>query len=231
MTDRVTRPGGAPSSHGPISSAQRRLVVGALAAELGHDLQGPLNLFRLNVDRMARGEALDEEDLTLLSEELERMSVVNGRLRELARVSAAKAPCTPQQLVDLALAGASPRGLEIEAPDDVTIVCDATLLSQALRELLDNALEAKRACAGLRFEVGAVPGFCVWDDGDGLALSSEAALTWGVTTRPFAAGLGLTLALRAARAHGFDLTFRRVPPRTEAWLSIPPAQLTRQVAR
>jgi signal transduction histidine kinase len=215
----------------PSLQAERRLAVGALAAELGHDLQGPLNLFRLNVERLTRGETLDEEDLSLLAEELERMRLIGGRLRELARVSGQKVPCTPRQLVELALAGmASAPPLEIEATHSVTIVCDPTLLSQALRELIDNAIEAKATRAGVRFDAGDAPGFCVWDDGNGLALSAETALAWGVTTRPFAAGLGLTVALRAARAHGFDLTLRRMPPHTEAWISIPAQELSRQVA-
>jgi hypothetical protein len=38
--------------------------------------------------------------------------------------------------------------------------------------------------------------------------------------------LGLTLTLRVARAHGFNLELRRVPPRTEAWLLIPLAALS-----
>lgn len=212
----------------PSLKAHRRLAAGALAAELGHDLQGPLNLFRLSTERLARGETLDEEDLSLLGEELKRMSLLSGRLRELARISGQKVACTARQLVELALGG---RALELEAevPDDVTIYCDPTLFSQGLRELIDNALEAKATRAGIRFEGGDAAGFCVWDDGEGFTLSPESALAWGVTTRPFAAGLGLTLALRAARAHGFDLRLRRVPPNTEAWISIPAQQLTRQV--
>lgn len=212
----------------PCLQAERRLAVGALAAELGHDLQGPLNLFRLSAERLARGETLDEEDISLLGEELARMSVLGGRLRELARVSGQKVACTPQQLVNLAL-GDTAHGLETDAPADVTLVCDPLLLSQGLRELVDNALAAKATRAGIRFQAGDTPGFCVWDDGAGLTLSPETALAWGVTTRPFAAGLGLTLALRAARAHGFDLELRRVHPHTEAWIFIPAQQLTRQV--
>jgi len=222
MTDRTDRTLSSPQ-------AERRLAVGALAAELGHDLQGPLNLFRLSAERLARGETLDDEDISLLGEELARMSVLGGRLRELARVSGQKVACTPRQLVELAV-GHAGHELETDAPDDLSLVCDPVLLSQGLRELVDNALAAKSTCAGIRFQAGEAPGFCVWDDGPGLTLSPESALTWGVTTRPFAAGLGLTLALRAARAHGFDLELRRVPPHTQAWIFIPAQQLTRQVA-
>jgi signal transduction histidine kinase len=203
--------------------------VAALAAELGHDLQGPLNLLRLSVERLTRGGTLDQEDLSLLGEELERLGQLNTRLRGLARASASlkKVACSPRQLVELALGQAPPAGLAVDATDQVTFACDPTLLGQALKELIANALEARTAQAGVRFEQGATPGFCVWDDGAGFELSVDAALAWGATTRPSAAGLGLTLALRAARAHGFNLELRRAPPHTEAWLLVPVRELQR----
>ena len=202
--------------------AERRAVAGALAAELGHDLQGPLNLFRLCTDRLARGDHLDQEDVSLLQEELARLSQLNGRLRALARTSLAKVACSPREVVTLALGGRQTVAkLEIDASDDVSVRCDPELLSQALRELIDNAVEARATRAGVRYQHGAAPGFCVWDDGDGFSLATPNARAWGVTTKPGAAGLGLTLAMRVARAHGFDLELRRVPPHTEAWLLIP----------
>lgn len=207
--------------------AERRAVAGALAAELGHDLQGPLNLFRLSTERLARGETLDQEDVSLLQEELGRLSQLNARLRELARTPLRRVGCSPHELVALALAGRQPSPeLDVDATDAVSIRCDPRCLSQALRELIDNALEARAARAGVRFQHGSAPGFCVWDDGAGFSLDTPSAQAWGVTTRPGAAGLGLTLALRVARAHGFSLELRRVPPFTEAWLLIPVAELS-----
>jgi signal transduction histidine kinase len=202
--------------------------VAALAAELGHDLQGPLNLFRLSLERLTRGDALDEEDLSLLGEELERLGQLNTRLRGLARASASlqRVVCSPRQIVELALGEAPLAGLAVDATDQVTLACDPTLLAHALKELVRNALEARKAQAGVRFERGATPGFCVWDDGAGFELGVDAALAWGATTRPAAAGLGLTVALRAARAHGFNLELRRTPPYTEAWLLVPAAELS-----
>jgi signal transduction histidine kinase len=195
-------------------------------------LQGPLNLFRLSADRLSRGETLDQEDVALLGEELERLGRLSARLRELARTPLKKVACTPQQLLELALsrhpsaAGPEP-GLEVETPatDRLTISCDPALVSQALRELVDNAVQGKTERAGVRFEAAPTPRFCVWDDGPGFELDAEKSLAWGVTTRPAAAGLGLTLALRVARAHGFSLELRRVPPHTEAWLIIPLREL------
>jgi signal transduction histidine kinase len=190
-------------------------------------LQSGLNLFRLNLERLQRGDLLDSEDLSLMGEELERLGQLNARLRGLARssISLQKVPCSPAQLVQLALVQTPHAGFEVEATDAVTFTCDPGLLGQALKELVDNALAARATRAGVRFEQGATPGFCVWDDGAGFALGVQAALAWGATTRPSAAGLGLTLALRAARAHGFDLELRRAAPYTEAWLRLPVSAL------
>jgi signal transduction histidine kinase len=216
MADRAPTTSGVVPAH-----VARRAVAGALAAELAHDLQGPVNLFRMSTDRLERGELLDAEDVALLREELERLTRLNARLRELARTSLQIRPCSPRELVELALLGLPHGELLIDVPSEPSLDCDPALLSQALRELLDNALEARSARAGIRFEAGAGRGFCVWDDGPGPALGGNAALVWGATTREGAAGLGLTLALRAARAHGFDLQLRRAAQLTEAWLSLP----------
>jgi signal transduction histidine kinase len=186
-------------------------------------------LFRLTAERLSRGESLDQEDVALLGEELERLGRLSARLRELARTPLQKAACTPRQVVELALSGRDSVALpevEVDLTDRLTISCDVALISQALGELVDNALEAKTERAGVRFEVEPTPGFCVWDDGPGFELGADKSQAWGVTTRPAAAGLGLTLALRVARAHGFSLELRRVPPRTEAWLLIPARELS-----
>jgi len=101
----------------------------------------------------------------------------------------------------------------------VSLSCDAPLLARALRELIDNAVEARRERAGVRWEEGAESScLCVWDDGEGFAMEPGLAARFGATTRAEAAGLGLTLAVRAARAHGFRLEFSRAEGRTEARL-------------
>jgi signal transduction histidine kinase len=208
-----------------VARLARRAALGALAAELGHDLQGPLNLFRSTTERLERGEPLDAEDASLLREELERLSGINARLRALSRVTMNRERCTPGQLLARALSsdlGPPPPSLDVDlsAAGDFELQGDPALLARALRELVDNALEARRERAGVRFERAEVPCFCVWDDGEGFELEAGAAMRFGVTTRDGAAGLGLTLALRAARAHGFRLEFLRRAALTEARLVI-----------
>ncbi len=213
----------------PVSADRgaRRATAGALAAELGHDLQGPLNLFRLMTERLERGQTLDAEDASLLREELNRLSALNARLRELARIPIQKSSCTPVQLIELALGASLPLHtgawdsklqLDLSQAEGVGLMCDAGLVGRALRELIDNALEARTSRAGVRFQAGL--GFCVWDDGPALQLDLGQAARFGKTTRDGAAGLGLTLALRVARAHGFGLELRRTGTVTEAWLLV-----------
>jgi signal transduction histidine kinase len=114
--------------------------------------------------------------------------------------------------------------LQLEVEQDTGVSCDLEIVAQGLAALIDNALEARRARAGVHVTVGDGVTFLVWDDGDGFATSSgtpEQALRWGYSTRPGALGLGLTLALRAARSHGFTLAFEREGSRTLAKLVVP----------
>jgi signal transduction histidine kinase len=219
----------APFATPAARQAERRAVVGTLAAELAHEIQGPLNLFRSTIELLERGQPLDQEDVALLREELERLTKLGARLRELGRRPAKKEPCSPRELVERALiAGGFSGQVELEVQSDEPLECDAGLVELALRELLDNAFAAKTRRLGVR--VGSA-GFCVWDDGGGLPLPLAAAVDWGGTTRTNAAGLGLAVAMRAARAHGFELDLRRENDLTECWLRIPQRPRTPQVIK
>jgi signal transduction histidine kinase len=214
-----------------MADSLARAALGALAAELGHELQGPLNLFRLATDRLALGERLDGEDVDLLREELERLSRVTARLRDLSRSTVTRTGASPAQL--LAAAGIEPEPeLELAVDATCSIECDPDLVGLALRALLENAKAARAQRCGIRFSVAKDRcGFCVWDDGAGFALEVERALAWAVSTKPGAAGMGLTLVLRVARAHGFALELDRSAGRTEAWLLIPARALQVGAAR
>jgi signal transduction histidine kinase len=229
MTDDDSTSGPGPAK---VTRGLRRAALAALAAELGHELQGPINLFRLTKDRLARGEHLDDDDVSMLGEELDRLSRLSGRLRDLARGSLRKQAYSPREIVEAALSGTALEigavELDLDSSPALAITCDLTVIAQAVRELLDNALLARTARAGVRMRAGDDAGLCVWDDGPGFELDATQAMSWGVTTRPLAAGLGLTLALRAARAHGFGLELCRNPPLTEAWLRIPGPALRAQ---
>jgi signal transduction histidine kinase len=214
--------------------SQRRAILGALAAELGHELQGPANLFRLTVERVRAGASLDAEDLLMLDEELARLGRVTARLRALAQRPLRRARCAAPEVMRAAVGQADSSAslaLDLDSAEACQLHCDQQLLELALAELLDNASSAKSTRAGLRFAAAGKSGFCVWDDGAGFALDSAMALGWGVTTKPGAAGLGLTLALRAARAHGYDLEISRRGSLTEVWMLIPAREIETEPSR
>ncbi|HVY32715.1 MAG TPA: ATP-binding protein [Polyangiaceae bacterium] len=202
----------------------------ALAAELGHEINGGLSFFRLIAEQLSQGKQLDAEEASALSEELQRFSSLATRLRELAKRTPERAEHTPRVLVDAACARVAtperplPLELRLEGDEGISVGCDLELVAEGLAALIDNALEAKQTHAGVHVTCGDGVTFRVWDDGSGFdagAGAPEQALRWGHSTRPGALGLGLTLALRAARSHGFTLAFEREDARTVAKLSIP----------
>jgi signal transduction histidine kinase len=220
-----------------VDRARSRALLGALAAELGHDLQGPLNLFRLTTERVARGETLDAEDAELLQEELARLSRMSSRLRQLTGHGGEKVGTTPLHVLQVACAAANvgPETpcftLDTTAGAAHELTCDPPAIGLALAELMQNALEARRLSAGVRFSSGDELGYCVWDDGPGFAIDFQQALAWGVSNKSGRLGLGLTLAWRIARAHGFSLEHRQKSGLTEVWLLIPPRELQAVVAK
>lgn len=207
--------------------AYRAAATRALAAELGHDIQGSIGLFKLLTERAARGQRLDDDEIQALGEELERLSGLAARLRGFARIPLERREHSPREVLDAACVLATPMArplpLEIafEGDESTRLNCDVNILAQGLAELIDNALEAKRRQAGVRVTIGRSISFCVWDDGPGFEHGAQEALHWGASNRPGALGLGLTLALRSARAHGFSLELGREQERTHATLLIP----------
>lgn len=171
---------------------------------------------------------MDADDLLMLDEELARLGRVTARLRALTQSPLHRARCAAQDVMRAAVEqadSAASLSFDFDSAEACQLHCDQQLLGQALAELLDNASAAKATRAGLRFAAAGKSGFCVWDDGAGFGASGATALGWGVTTKPGAAGLGLTLALRAARAHGYNLEISRHGSLTEVWMLIPAREI------
>src|SRR5262245_41958697 len=120
-------PEGASDAARSLEDAERRALVGALAADVGHELAGALTLFRLTVDRLEAGAALDAEELSVLREELEHLSRLRARLRELARRPPEPRVVPVKLLLDAALGRLEhPRraALELAVPEQATLRCD-----------------------------------------------------------------------------------------------------------
>lgn len=198
---------------------ERKLFVEAVAAEVAHDLMAPLNYFRMLVERSARGETPDREDLEIAAQEITRLEALLGTLKRLAANRLARAPLSLAELVTRFDAPAW-RKLEIAIDPGVRLSCDGPRLGIALEALAENALYAagESGAAGIEWTGASL---VVWDTGPGLRESPAFA----VTNDPERAGLGLTVARRTVRAHGWKLELERRADRTSAAILVRPEDI------
>lgn len=183
-----------------------------LLAAVSHELRTPLGHIRLLVE-LARSGAQDPKPLEELDAEVVEMDALVGQLLASARLDFASLTFTQLDAVELATralerAGLPTSLLQVEAPV-TAFTADATLVSRALSNLVENARKHGRGVT--RLKVGGRPGtvcFEVEDSGPGFAPGEEARAFEPFyrkpkgTEREVSLGLGLHLVKRTAEAHG-----------------------------
>lgn len=197
-----------------------------IADGLAHQIRTPLNVIRLNLalaERQMRSEPLD---VVAIRELLACADLEVGWLGRLVRDFvdyASPAPLRPQPaelgasaeaVVALLRAEAEGLGVEVSlvpaAP--VALVYDEERLKEALRRVLQNAVEASRPGGrvqmrvadethGVRIEID--------DEGDTLPEVGLRLFAPFYTTRPGRAGLGLAVVARTVAAHGGTIELQR----------------------
>ncbi len=197
---------------------------------VSHDLRTPLTSIRMFVETLASGKIDAErqrECLEVLGKETDRLSALVERLLGWAKMEAGKreyapAAITPEVVVkkavtalqtQLTLQADGPVALEQRiAPSLPTILVDAEAMSEALLNVLQNAV---RYCAGEKKIVLSVEArpkevvFTVRDNGPGIAKEEQRRIFekfYRVVdpARPNVAGtgLGLSIVYHIVRAHG-----------------------------
>jgi signal transduction histidine kinase len=177
--------------------AERRFL-----ADASHELRTPLTALVGNISYLARHGANDE-----LVRELEHDSRRLARLADdLLALSREEAAAPPDETVRLDEIAREPEGVDVVAPEPVTVRGDRAALERALANLVDNAhrhgsgrvvVEATRA--------GAVARLTVADEGPGVS-GDEAERVFerfrrGRDHGP-GSGLGLALVRATAERHG-----------------------------
>jgi signal transduction histidine kinase len=229
----------------PGPGAMARVDEGAvarLAAGVAHELRSPLSiilarvqLLRLDLERGASPQ-LDRLDRVLLT--IEQQALRASRILDQFSIFA-RPPAPALRPVDLAEAIAevvaalreqldrAGIGAEVEVPAQCrTIVADRDLLTAALAPLLTNALEAMpsggRVSVRARRAGGAVE-ISVSDTGPGVSAHQASCIFDPFfSTKPGAAGLGLSTAEVIAEAHGGAVRLVAVGgPGAEFVLSLP----------
>lgn len=210
---------------------EKRLTLGLLAAELGHELAYPLNFFRYLLDRAASPRGLEAEDLDIGREEVERLARM---LQTLRRMRIPPPSITKVQLqepikraLELNRELIATKGLQVTLNIDTTAAVAAGFdqMVQIFANLIRNAAEAApvNGTVGVRSIMSGrfIDSLEVWDNGQGIdpALAGSLFSPWA-TTKPGGRGLGLAVAQRLAHGFEWKLAYHREEPLTYFCLMI-----------
>jgi signal transduction histidine kinase len=204
-----------------------------LAARLAHEIRGPVSTLRgLAGTTLAHYDGLDDaerrEFLELIRHEADRLERVVEEVALALRLDAgglsfdrrtADVAALVRDAAEAADVDAHP--LELDVDDGVTASVDATQLSVAVRELMDNAAAYSPPDAPIVVRVGRQGGDAliqVEDRGPGIPPEQREAVferfaSWrpaGYEDRP-GAGLGLFITRAIARAHDGDASIEAAP--------------------
>ncbi len=201
----------------------RAANLGRFSAQMAHDLKNPIaaahGAVQFLEEEARQGRSLNEQAqfLTLLREQLERMTTVVDRYQRLAKVQPALEDVDVAELVKKVLAlqaFAGGPGLELrtDVPSGLPrLPADPDLLGTALENLVKNALDALPQGKGVvtvgarvdESHAGDVLRLSVADTGSGMdARAREQAFEPFFTTKAAGTGLGLPWVQEVARAHG-----------------------------
>jgi len=215
-----------------LRGAEKSTLLAEMASGLAHEIRNPLTSIKLLVDSMVRAKAILPEasnDAQMIQRQIERLEKIVGSYLDTARQHVSR---MQHKAVDLnavieesllLLATSSHEGLRMDCalhPEELRVEGDPTQLSQAVYNLVLNAIQAvgqhmKAKPGNGRGRITVSSGrnaeaktvfFAVADDGPGLAPEVQERLFQPfVTTKEQGVGLGLSIVKRITEAHGGTL--------------------------
>lgn len=208
-------------------------------AYAAHELRGPISTIRGFTDLLSKRGTYDESDIDRAAERIavnaQTMSIRLERLMSLARVQRGdlELHAGPLEVLDVVRAATyevdAPAGksLQIEVPEDLTVVADRHVVEQILANLLTNAFRyggdsvtVSASTVGERVEL------TVSDDGPGVSAELRHRLFEPFAQGPDSkrsggAGLGLAMVRALADAAGLETGYRPGNPGATFYLSFP----------
>ena len=219
-----------------LDQAERLAEVGKLASTVAHEIRNPLSSIRGFAQLMSHRSSGDESSYSrVMVEEVDRLNrIVSGLLSYARAESPTRETCSLRELVDhvtaLAEGDSLAKGISLATriADDVDPgYLDRDMISQALLNLVINAIEASPRDETVTLEVDRSGGFLrfrVSDHGPGVPAGNRDEL-FGLfyTTKEGGTGLGLSLVSKTAKLHGGRawLDSGSDGEGTVAWIEIP----------
>ncbi|WP_430505637.1 GAF domain-containing protein [Haloparvum sp. PAK95] len=180
------------------------------ASVVSHDLRNPLSVAAGHLD-FARQACENPEAVS----HFDRVAEAHDRMEQLVEdvLSLAREGRTVDEMEPVSLESVAERGWRTVETEDATLEVDGAPTVEAdperlwtlLENLFRNAVE--HGGDDVTITVGAVNGgFYVADDGEGMEIDPEEALSYGVSTDDDGTGFGLAIVREIAEAHGWNLT-------------------------
>jgi signal transduction histidine kinase len=212
---------------------ERLALLETLAAEIAHEVRYPINFFRSVFARGSRGNTLDDEEVEIGCEEVDRLERLVSGLKRLVgnRIERRAAPLSDLAArVEVLLRDAlGARRLDVDVAPKVALYCDPDQVTQMLVNLVSNALEATgdHDAVGLAWMPLSDGGgeLVVWDTGPGFEGDPARLFAPWFTTKARGTGLGLAITHRLVRAHGWSIDAVRQDRKTRFVIAIPAADL------
>ena len=195
--------------------------IGESAAILSHEIKNPITGLSIALRALAR--QMSEEEQSLVQELVARLQRIEAMIRRtlsFARpLDLRPAPCEAREILERArkelLSAADEREtleVEVEAETGLGFEADPALIQDALRNVLENAVEALRERGGpgrIRLSARQDASGDLWleveDDGPGFPPNREDLLRPFVTTKARGTGIGLSFTSKIVEEHGGEL--------------------------
>lgn len=192
--------------------AQRLAVLGRFAAQMAHDIKGPLTAL-LGATQVLDGETDEKtkkEFLGLVSEQAKRIQAIVERYDRMGRIEPRKTLVRVNEVVRSVARAHAVDDLAL-SNDELECEADRELLESAVENVVRNAVEATNGGAPVRVETASDEAtravvVRVIDKGHGMdARTLERATEDFFTTKESGSGLGLAFVRRVLVAHGGDV--------------------------
>lgn len=219
-----------------LVESERAAALGALVPVVAHNIRNPLASIRATAQLLDEHTDAEErqEIRQLLIETVDRLGRwVSSLVSYLHPLKPAPVMVTPTAIFDAAATLLAPRleerGIRLARTAwDTTsaVVVDVDLMEQAIYGLMSNAVDASPPGATLEISCrkdGELLRLGIRDHGPGMPFRPEpSGLEPGPTTKRMGTGLGIPVAFKVCKAHGWSIAFESTPGRgTEVVIRAP----------